>query len=144
MISVISCSDLIIAVDPSFPFDFQCVAGFIIGLDNQPVDTDSSKASGLASGFQESMNVNRGTVVNTSVTLHVHQSFLYFTLVNNIILQNKGYTKIHLQLDKSSNQVEKQNECFIIISLLENVHYLYARAKLSGECPVYFGPSLSR
>ena len=33
----------------------------MVGLDKQPVDTDSSQASGLASRFQESMNVHRGT-----------------------------------------------------------------------------------
>ena len=68
---------------------------FMVGLDKQPVDTDSSTASGLASHFQKSMNVHRGTGVSTAVTLH--QSFLYFTC----------FTKIHLQLDKSSNKVEK-------------------------------------
>ena len=80
---------------------------FMVGLDKQPVDTDSSQASGLASRFQESMNGHRGTGVGTAVTLY--QSFLYFTCftsINNIILQNKMYTKIHLQLDKSSNKVE--------------------------------------
>ena len=49
---------------------------FIIGLDKQPEDTDSSQASGLASGFQESMNVHHGTGVSTAVTLH--QSFFVF------------------------------------------------------------------
>ena len=78
---------------------------FIVGSDKYPGDTDSSQASGLASFFQKSMNLHRGTGVSTVVTLH--QSFLYFTLVNNIILQNKVYTKIHLQLDKSSIEVEK-------------------------------------
>ena len=61
---------------------------FMVGLNKHPIDTDSSKASGLASRFQESMNIHRGTGVSTAVTLH--QSFLYstcFTFVNNIILQ---------------------------------------------------------
>ena len=84
---------------------------FMVGLDKQTVDTDSSQASGLASRFQESMNVHRGTGVSTAVSLHhCHQSFLYFTcftLVINIILQNQVYTEIHLQLDKSSIEVEK-------------------------------------
>ena len=83
---------------------------FMVGLDKHPEGTDSShsQACGLASRFQESMNAYRGTGVSTAVKLH--QSFLYFTcftLVNNIILQNKVYTKIHLQLDKSANEVEK-------------------------------------
>ena len=47
---------------------------FMVGLDKQPVDTDSSQASGLASRFQESMNVPRGTGVSTALTLR--QSFL--------------------------------------------------------------------
>ena len=64
------------------------------------IDTVSSQASGLFFRFQESMNVHRGTGVSTAVTLH--KSFiLYFTLVKNIILFNKIYTKIHLQLDKA-------------------------------------------
>ena len=54
---------------------------FMAGLDKQPVNTDSSRAPGLTSCFQESMNVHRGTGVSTAVTLH--QSFLY-----NILLQN--------------------------------------------------------
>ena len=66
---------------------------------NQPVGTDSSQESGLAPRFYESMDVHRRTDVSTAVTLH--QSFLYFSLVNNIILQNKGHTKIHVQLNKS-------------------------------------------
>ena len=45
--------------------------------DKEPVDTDSSKASGIASRFQKSMNVHRGTCVSIELTLH--QSFLYFT-----------------------------------------------------------------
>ena len=48
----------------------------MVGLDKQPIDTDSSQASGLASGFQESMNIHRGTGVSTAVTLH--QSFFLF------------------------------------------------------------------
>ena len=63
---------------------------FMVGLGKQPVDTDSSQASGLASRFQESLNVHRGTGVSTIVTLH-QSLFLYFTcftLVNNIIKQN--------------------------------------------------------
>ena len=47
-----------------------------------------------------------------------------------------------MQLDKSSNEVENKNECFIIISIPGNGHYLYAWAKLSGEGRVYFGASL--
>ena len=65
-----------------------------------------------------------------------------FTLINNITLQNSVYNKIHLQLDKSSNEVENKNECFIIVSIPRNVHDLYARAKLSGEGRVYFDASL--
>ena len=57
---------------------------FMVGLDKYPVDTDSSQASGLASHFQEPMNVNRGTGVTALVFLY----FTCFTLVNNIILQN--------------------------------------------------------
>ena len=34
----------------------------MVGLDKQPLDTDTSKASGLASRFQKSINVHRGTV----------------------------------------------------------------------------------
>ena len=49
---------------------------FMVGLDKQPVDTDSSQASGLAYRFQESMNVHHGTDVSTAVTLH--QSFFVF------------------------------------------------------------------
>ena len=67
---------------------------FMVGLDKHPEDTDSSQASCLASRFQEPMNVHRGTGVNITVTLH--QSFLYltcFTVLNNIILPNKVYTK---------------------------------------------------
>ena len=45
----------------------------MIDVDKQPVDTDSPQASGLASRFQKSMNVHRGTGVSTTVTLH--QSF---------------------------------------------------------------------
>ena len=50
---------------------------FMVGLDKHPVDTDLSQESGLASSFQESMKVYRGTGVGTAVTLH--QSFFYFT-----------------------------------------------------------------
>ena len=63
----------------------------MVGLDKHPVDTHSSKATGLASRFQESMNVNRGTGVSTAVTLiSLFLYFTCFTLVNNIIhvLQN--------------------------------------------------------
>ena len=52
------------SVDPSFPNDVRCVTAFMVGLDKQPVDTDSFQASGLAR-FQESMNVHRGTGVTT-------------------------------------------------------------------------------
>ena len=83
---------------------------FMVGLDKKKKPSrHSSQASGLASRFKESMNVHRGTGVNTEVTLN--QSVLYFTcfiLVNNIILQNKVYTKIYLQVDKNSNKVEKK------------------------------------
>ena len=81
---------------------------FIVGSDKQPVDTDSFQASGLVSRFQESMNVHRGTGVSTAVTLH--QSFLVlymFYIGYYILLQNEVTAKIHLQLDKSSNEVEK-------------------------------------
>ena len=53
------------------------------------------------------------------------------------------YTKIHLQLNKSPNEVKNKNECFIITSIPGNVHNLCARAKLYGETWVYFGTSLS-
>ena len=44
---------------------------FMVGLDKQPVDADSSsQASGLVPRFQESMNVHHGTGVSTAVTLH--------------------------------------------------------------------------
>ena len=43
---------------------------FMVGLDKHPVDTNSSQAFGLASRFQESMNVHRGTGVGIAVTLH--------------------------------------------------------------------------
>ena len=59
---------------------------FMVGLDKQPLDTDSFQACGIASRFQESINVHRGTGVSTAVTLHL--SFLYFTwftFVSNII-----------------------------------------------------------
>ena len=64
---------------------------FMVGLDKQPLNTDPSQTSGLAPRFQESMNVHRGAGVSTAVTL---QTFLYFTMV-------------HLQLNISSNEVEK-------------------------------------
>ena len=61
---------------------------FMVGLDKQPVDTDTSQASGLAFRFQESMNVHRGTGVSTADTLHQFLlCILCFTLINNIILQ---------------------------------------------------------
>ena len=84
---------------------FAVSRAFMVSLDKQPVDTDSSQAFGLALRFQESMNVHRGTGVTTAVP----SAFIlvYFTLVNNIILQNKVHTKIYLQLIKSSNKVEK-------------------------------------
>ena len=40
---------------------FAVSRAFIVDLDKQPTDTDSSQASGLASRFKESMNVNSGT-----------------------------------------------------------------------------------
>ena len=43
---------------------------FMVGLDKQPVDTNTSQTSGLTSRFQESMNVHRGTGVSTAVILH--------------------------------------------------------------------------
>ena len=46
------------------------------GYTVQPVDTDSFQTSGLASRFQESMNVHRVTGVSTTATLH--QSFVFF------------------------------------------------------------------
>ena len=48
----------------------------MVGLDKQPVDTDASQVSGLASRFQKSMNVHRGTGLSAAVTLH--QSFFVF------------------------------------------------------------------
>ena len=82
---------------------------FMVGLDKQPVDMpDSSQASGLASRFQESMNVHRGTGVSTAVTLHLF-CILRFTLVNNIITQNLVYTKIHLQLNCYHKQYTECN-----------------------------------
>ena len=58
----------------------------MVGLDKHLVDIESSQASGFISRFQESMNVNCGTGVSTAVNTD---------------------TKIHLQLDKSSNEVER-------------------------------------
>ena len=75
------------------------------------------------------MNVHRGTGASTAVTASV----FFVILHKNIILKNKVYTKIHLQLDKSPNEVKNKNECFIIISIPGNVHNCYARAKLYGE-----------
>ena len=49
---------------------------FKVSLDKQPVDTDHSKASGLASRFKESTNAYHGTGVSTAVTLY--QSFFVF------------------------------------------------------------------
>ena len=48
------------------------------GLDKQPVDTDSSQASGLAPRFNESMNVHRGSCVSTAVTLHQSFCFVFY------------------------------------------------------------------
>ena len=52
---------------------------FVVGLDKQPVDTDSSHASGLACRYQESMNVHRGTGVSTalSTAITLHFSILH-------------------------------------------------------------------
>ena len=58
---------------------------FMVGLDKQTVDTNSSQASGLASRFQESMNVNCGTGVSTTVLVTLHQSVLYFTCFTLLI-----------------------------------------------------------
>ena len=44
-------------------------------LDNQPVDTDSSKASSITSRFHGSMNVQHGTGMSATVTLH---QFIFF------------------------------------------------------------------
>ena len=74
-ISIVSCSDSIIAVDLyNFCMTLAVSRAFMLDVDKQPVDTDSSLASVLASSFQESMNVHRGTCGSTTVTLH--QSFL--------------------------------------------------------------------
>ena len=43
------------------------------GYTVQPVETDSFQASGLASRFQESMNVHRGTGGSTAVKARSHQ-----------------------------------------------------------------------
>ena len=42
VISVILCRDSIIAVDQYFSNGVRCVMAFMVGLDKQPVDTDSS------------------------------------------------------------------------------------------------------
>ena len=56
---------------------------FMVPLDKQQVDTDSSQSSGLASRFQESMNVHRGTGVSTAVTWH--QSFCILHVLQLLI-----------------------------------------------------------
>ena len=63
---------------------------FMVGLDKQPVDTDSSQVSGLASRFQESMNVHRGLLSEIAVTLH--QFLLYFTYLHWLITSSRGLT----------------------------------------------------
>ena len=88
------------------------------------------------------MNVNRGTGVSTAVTISHFCILQSFTLINNIILQNKVYTKCICSLIKVPTKKKNKNGCFIIISIPGNVHYLYARAKISGEGRVYFGTSL--
>ena len=50
----------------------------MVGLDKQPVDTDSSQASGLAFRFQESMNVHRGTSVSTAVTISLFVFYKFY------------------------------------------------------------------
>ena len=83
------CGDSIIAVN--FNLTFAVSRAFMVGLGYQPVDTDSSQPPGLASRFQESMNVHRGTGVSTAVTMH--QFFFYFTLVNDIYYKIKRIPK---------------------------------------------------
>ena len=56
---------------------------FMVGLDILPADTVSSQSSGLASRFQEPMNVHRGTGVSTAVTLHQSAFFVFY--MSNII-----------------------------------------------------------
>ena len=116
----------------------------MVGLDKQPIDTDSSQASGLASCFQESINVHRGTGVSTAVTLH--QSFflhvLHWLLTSDYKI--KCIPKFICSWLKVQTKRKNKSECFIIISIPGNVHYLYARAKLSEEGRVYFGTSLHR
>ena len=59
------------------------------GLDNQPVDTVSSQASGLTSRFKGSMNVHRA-VVSVPQQHCIHQLFfLYFTSDQSSHLQSK-------------------------------------------------------
>ena len=79
----------------------------MVGLDKHLVDTDSSQAYGLASGFQDSMHVHLRTGVgNHSKTASVFFYFSCFTSVKRHIT-TKVYTKINLQLDKSTNEVDK-------------------------------------
>ena len=72
---------------------FAVSRAFMLGFDNQPVDTDSSQAFGLTCHFQGSMNVYRSRV-RVRVRCRYHSKtasvfILYFKPVNNIILQNK-------------------------------------------------------
>ena len=80
---------------------------FMVGFDKQSIDTDLSQASGFASYFQKSMNVHCGTGVGTAVTLY--QSICILHVLHWLITSYykiKCMRKIHLQRDKSSNDVE--------------------------------------
>ena len=59
------------------------------GLDNQPVDTDSSQTSGLTYRFQGSMNVHHGTRISATVTAASAQVF--FCILHRLIT---SYNKI--------------------------------------------------
>ena len=61
----------------NFLMTFAVPRAFMVGFDKQPVDTDSSQASGLAALFQGSMNVYHSTGVSSTVTLHHFLNVFY-------------------------------------------------------------------
>ena len=131
-ISIISCSDWIIEVSV-----WSVSHAFTVGLNKLPIDIPGIW---LRFAFPRVHKCPPWNWCQYHRNTAVFLNFTCFTYVNNIILQNMVYTKIHLQC--TCIRIRKKNERFIIISIPGKVHNLYARTKLLGDGRVYSGTSL--
>ena len=96
-------------------YTFVVSRAFMAGAASQAVDADSSRAPGLTSGLQGSVNVHRGALLLVPVT--VHQFFVFYYLKQNAkyFLLQLG-DKYH-KLPKMFGNVFNLNNCWSLVQI---------------------------